>query len=198
MIHRLTYPFTRAQTEPLQAGDGVRVFGLIYTGRDRLHKFLFDGGASPGPLADGALYHCGPVMMREGSGWRALAAGPTTSIREEPYMARILHEHGVRVVIGKGGMGTATAKACAETGSVYLEAVGGAAQVLASCIVRVRGVHFEDEFGPAEAMWELEVADFPALVSIDVRGVNLHHRIEHASRRALARLLVNDKKDGRS
>jgi fumarate hydratase class I len=198
MIHRLIHPFTREQTEPLQAGDGVRVSGLIYTGRDRLHKFLFEGGASPVPLADGGLYHCGPVMIREGAGWQAVAAGPTTSIREEPYMARILREHGVRVVIGKGGMGTATAKACLDTGSVYLEAVGGAAQVLASCIVRVRGVHFESEFGSAEAMWELDVADFPALVSIDARGVNLHHRIEHASQHALARLLANDKKDGRS
>jgi tartrate/fumarate subfamily iron-sulfur-dependent hydro-lyase beta chain len=198
MIHRLIHPFTREQTEPLQAGDGVRVSGLIYTGRDRLHKFLFEGGASPVPLGDGGLYHCGPVMIREGAGWQAVAAGPTTSIREEPYMARILREHGVRVVIGKGGMGTATAKACQDTGSVYLEAVGGAAQVLASCIVRVRGVHFESEFGSAEAMWELEVADFPALVSIDVRGVNLHHRIEHASQHALARLLANDRKDSHS
>ena len=197
MIHRLTYPFTREQVAPLQAGDGVRVFGLIYTGRDRLHKHLFEGGASPVSLADGALYHCGPVMIRDGAGWRAMAAGPTTSIREEPYMAAILAAHGVRLVIGKGGMGDATAKACAARGCVYLEAVGGAAQVLASCITRVRGVYFENEFGSAEAMWELEVADFPALVSIDAQGVNLHHRVEHESRRALARLLGRDTEGGR-
>ncbi len=197
MIHRLTYPFTRTQTEPLRAGDGVRLFGLLYTGRDRLHKYLFDGGVSPVPLADSGVYHCGPVMIRSGTGWQAVAAGPTTSIREEPYMGRILREHGVRVVIGKGGMGPATAQACAETGSVYLEAVGGAAQVLASCITRVRGVRFESEFGSAEALWELEVTDFPALVSIDAHGVNLHHKIEHTSQQALARLLATDHQRGR-
>ncbi len=196
MIHRLIHPFTRDQVEPFQAGDGVRVFGLIYTGRDRLHKYLAEGGACPVPLEDGAIYHCGPVMIRAGAGWRAMAAGPTTSIREEPYTAAIL-AMGIRVVIGKGGMGEATAKACAERGCVYLEAVGGAAQVLASCITRVRGVHFENEFGSAEAMWELEVADFPALVSIDSHGVNLHHRIEHESRRTLARLLAHGKRGGR-
>ena len=198
MIHRLIHPFTRDQVEPLQAGDGVRLFGRIYTGRDRLHKHLFDGGASPVPLADAALYHCGPVMMRENGGWKAVAAGPTTSIREEPYMAAVMARHGVRVVIGKGGMGDATARACAELGGVYLEAVGGAAQVLASCITRVRGVHFENEFGSAEAMWELDVADFPALVSIDAHGVNLHHRVEHESKRALARLLAGRGRGGRS
>jgi len=197
MTHRLTHPFTRAQVAPLRAGDGVRLFGLIYTGRDRLHKHLFDGGASPVPLADSAIYHCGPVMIPDGTEWRAVAAGPTTSIREEPYMAAILATHGVRLVIGKGGMGDATARACAAQGALYLEAVGGAAQVLASCIVRVRGVHFETEFGSAEAMWELEVADFPALVSIDTRGVNLHHRVEQASRQALARLTGSGKAGGR-
>ena len=188
MTHRLQYPFTAAQTAPLRAGDAVSVSGLLFTGRDRLHKHLFEGGASPVPLADSAIYHCGPVVVEQGSGWRVAAAGPTTSIREEPYMAAILAAHGVRVVIGKGGMGPATAEACARCGAVYLEAVGGAAQVLAACIVRVRGVHFLKEFGPAEAMWELEVRDFPALVSIDPRGVNLHAGIERASREAFERL----------
>jgi fumarate hydratase class I len=188
---RLEYPFTADQAAVLRAGDRVSLSGLIFTGRDRLHKHLFEGGDCPVPLANAAIYHCGPVMVKEKAEWRAAAAGPTTSIREEPYMARILREHGVRVVIGKGGMGPATVRACAEQGAVYLEAVGGAAQVLAACIVKVRGVHFLKEFGQAEALWELEVRDFPALVSIDAKGVNLHDDIEHASREAWTRLVLN-------
>jgi fumarate hydratase class I len=188
MIQSLHSPFDAVQLSALRAGDAVTISGTLYTGRDRLHKHLFEGGASPVPLAGAGLYHCGPVMVQARGAWQALAAGPTTSIREEPYMGRIIRQLGVRVVVGKGGMGAGTAKACAECGAVYLEAVGGAAQVLAACIQRVRGVHFLKEFGQAEALWELEILDFPALVSIDSTGVNLHTGIEKASRDARARL----------
>jgi fumarate hydratase class I len=187
-IKPLQAPFESGRLASLRAGDTVSISGLIYTGRDRLHKHLFEGGSSPVPLAGAAIYHCGPVMVEAKGGWRVAAAGPTTSIREEPYMARIIRTLGVRVVIGKGGMGPGTALACAECGAVYLEAVGGAAQVLAACIQQVRGVHFLKEFGQAEALWELEVREFPALVSIDSRGVNLHAEIERASRDAFSRL----------
>lgn len=188
MTHTLQAPFDAASLSALRAGDAVTLSGLIYTGRDRLHKHLFEGGASPVSLVDAALYHCGPVMVPAAGGWQAVAAGPTTSTREEPYMGRIIRTRGVRVVIGKGGMGEGTAQACAVCGAVYLEAVGGAAQVLAACIRRVCGVHFLDEFGPAEALWELDVSGFPALVSIDSKGVNLHSQIERDSRDAWKRL----------
>lgn len=184
MMHRLKEPFSAASLASLRVGDAVSLSGLIYTGRDRLHKHLFEGGTTTVPLLDSALYHCGPVAVMDGTEWRIAAAGPTTSIREEPYMARIIAENGVRVVIGKGGMGAATAAACARHGAVYLEAVGGAAQVLAACVRRVKGVHFLAEFGQAEAMWVLSVKDFPAIVSIDPRGRNLHDAVERESRTA--------------
>ena len=188
MTTSLQAPFDPARLAALRAGDAVTLSGRIYTGRDRLHKHLFEGGKSPVPLAGSAIYHCGPVMVPANGGWKAVAAGPTTSIREEPYMGRIIRTLGVRVVIGKGGMGAETARACADCGAVYLEAVGGAAQVLAACIRQVPAVHFLDEFGQAEALWELEVLDFPALVSIDSAGVNLHDAIERSSREAWKRL----------
>lgn len=177
MVKTLIYPFTRAAVRRLKVGDRVLLSGRIFTGRDRLHRFLAEGGEAPVPLKDGALYHCGPVVVREKRRWVVRAAGPTTSIREEPYMEAIIRRYGVTVIIGKGGMGEATRRACRRHGCVYLHAVGGAAQVLADTVVRVAGVHFRDSFGPTEALWELDVAGFPCLVTMDARGRSLHETV---------------------
>lgn len=185
----LRYPFVREQLEPLRAGDLVQVTGFVVTGRDRLHRYLAEGGVSPVSLRDAAIFHCGPVVVRKGGGWVIQAAGPTTSMREEPFMGTVMERQGIRVIVGKGGMGRATVEACRRLGGVYLEAVGGAAQVLARAVRRVMGVHFLKEFGAAEAMWLLEVEDFPALVGIDIRGNNLHEAVEVRSRHALQALL---------
>ena len=187
----LTYPFTEAQTRPLAAGTPVSVNGLVHTGRDRLHKFLHDGGVSPVELRDSAIYHCGPVVVQEAGGtWRVIAAGPTTSSREEPYMAGIIARHGVRVVIGKGGMGAATREACRKHGCIYLQGVGGAAVSLADCIRSVRQVHFLEEFGATEAMWTFDVAGFEAVVAIDTHGRSLYDEVSASSRKELERLLA--------
>lgn len=177
----LNYPFTLAAVKELRVGDSVRLSGTIYTGRDRLHKFLAQGGHSPVDLHDGALYHCGPVVVREEGGWRVKAAGPTTSIREEPYMAQVIADHGVRVVIGKGGMGQRTLAACISHGCVYLQAVGGAAALLARCVKRVEDVYFLDEFGSAEAMWKLEADGFELVVGMDTYGCDLYEEMRVAS-----------------
>ena len=185
MLTTLTYPFTGASIRRLKVGERVLLSGRIYTGRDRLHKFLAEGGPAPVSLKNGAIYHCGPVVTKEKGRWRVRAAGPTTSIREEPYMAAIIKRYGVTVIIGKGGMGEATRQACRRYGCVYLHAVGGAAQVLADTVKKVCGVHFRDTFGPTEALWELEVADFPCLVTMDAHGHSLHEVI---ARRSKARI----------
>jgi fumarate hydratase class I len=139
----------------------------------------------PVDLRGAALYHCGPVVSRDGDGWRVTAAGPTTSIREEPYQGEILRRYGVRAVIGKGGMGAKTLAALEETGAVYLNAVGGAAQFYARCIEGVDGVSLL-EFGTPEAMWHLRVRDFPAIVTMDAHGNSLHKDIEQQSAEKLA------------
>ncbi|MGH9393486.1 MAG: fumarate hydratase, partial [Terriglobales bacterium] len=162
---RLQAPISEAQARALQVGDTVLVSGLIYTGRDAIHAHLMHHPA-PVDLGGAVLYHCGPVARQDASGgWTIGAAGPTTSIREEPYQADILRRFGVRAVIGKGGMGARTLAALQECGAVYLNAVGGAAQYYGRCIRRVRGVHLL-EFGTPEAMCELEVEDFPAIVTM--------------------------------
>ncbi len=186
---KLESPFTRDRVRTLTVGDQVTVSGRIFTGRDRLHRYLAEGGKAPVALKAGAIYHCGPVVVRERGQWLVRAAGPTTSIREEPYLPEIIRRHGLTVIIGKGGLGAGTRAACRKYGCVYLHAVGGAAQVLADKIERVAGVHFLEAFGAAEALWELEVKDFPALVTMDARGRSLHARVAVQSERKLRKLL---------
>ncbi len=187
---RLRAPFTRDQTRRLNAGDVVRLSGRILTGRDRLHKHLAETHASPITLEESAIFHCGPIVQALPDGtWRVVAAGPTTSIREEPYMATIIAEQGVTVIIGKGGMGSRTLAACHAHGCVYLQAVGGAAAVIAQAVTAVEGVHFLDTFGPTEAMWSLAVDGLEAVVGIDTHGNSLYAAVEAASARRLDAIL---------
>jgi fumarate hydratase, class I len=182
----LEAPISEEQIRALKVGDVVLVSGRVYTGRDAVHAHLMKH-EPPVDLRGAVLYHCGPVGVKEGHGWRITAAGPTTSIREEPYQADILRRYGVRVVIGKGGMGARTLEGLKETGAVYLNAIGGAAQFYARCIERVDGVSLT-EFGTPEAMWHLQVRDFPAIVTMDAHGNSLHKEIEAESGRVLATL----------
>jgi fumarate hydratase, class I len=182
----LTTPIDEAAIRQLKVGDVVLVSGRMFTGRDAVHAHLMKH-EPPVDLRGAALYHCGPVVQKDGEGWRITAAGPTTSIREEPYQADILRRYGVRAVIGKGGMGARTLEALKETGAVYLNAVGGAAQFYARTIEGVDGVSLL-EFGTPEAMWHLRVNDFPAIVTMDAHGNSLHKDIEDASAKELAAL----------
>jgi fumarate hydratase class I len=184
---RLQTPVSEADARQLKVGDMVLISGVMVTGRDAVHAHLMHHDA-PLDLKGAVLYHCGPVAQKDASGtWRIGAAGPTTSIREEPYQADILRRFGIRVVIGKGGMGPKTLGALQECGAVYLNAVGGAAQYYARSIQRVRNVHLL-EFGTPEAMWELEVKDFPAVVTMDSHGQSLHEHVAQASGAALHEL----------
>jgi fumarate hydratase class I len=185
----LQAPFTEEMMRSLRVGDEVAINGIVFTGRDAVHKYLHEGGALPPGvnLRDGIIYHCGPVVMQEpDGGWKVTAAGPTTSIREEPYQGQIIRDFGVRGVIGKGGMGERTLDACGKYGCVYLHAIGGAAQVLAECVKRVRNVYMKEEFGSPEAIWELEVENFPAVVTMDSHGGSLHREVLRTSQEALA------------
>ena len=167
-------------------GFVVLVSGKMYTGRDAVHSYLMKHDP-PVDLRGVALYHCGPVVVKEGDRWRVTAAGPTTSIREEPYQADIIRRYGVRAVVGKGGMGAKTLGALKEAGAVYLNAIGGAAQFYARAIDRVDGVSLM-EFGTPEAMWHIHVTDFPAIVTMDAHGNSLHKDLETESAGKLAAL----------
>jgi tartrate/fumarate subfamily iron-sulfur-dependent hydro-lyase beta chain len=188
---QLQAPFNEEKIRSLKVGDMVEISGVIYTGRDSVHKWLHEGNdpAKSFPSLDfrgGIIYHCGPVTLKKGGKWVVTAAGPTTSTREEPYQAGIIEKFGLRAVIGKGGMGEKTRLACEKFGCAYLHAVGGAAQVLAECIKEVQNVYGLDQFGAPEAIWQLKVENFPVVVTIDAHGNSLHKDIEAESSANLA------------
>lgn len=172
----LEAPLTAEQMRTLKVGDVVLIRGEMFTGRDAVHAHLMKH-APPVSLQGAVLYHCGPVMLNDGGVWKVQAAGPTTSIREEPYQAEVLRRYGVKAVIGKGGMGPKTLAGLKECGAVYLNAIGGAAQYYAQTVEEVLGVHLM-EFGIPEAMWHLRVRDFAAIVTMDALGNSLHAEIE--------------------
>jgi fumarate hydratase class I len=175
----LTPPVDEATIRSLKVGDVVLITGRMYTGRDNVHSFLMKN-QPPVDLHGGMLYHCGPVVLKEGDTYKMMAAGPTTSIREEPYQADVIRRYGVRGVIGKGGMGPKTLQALKECGAVYLSAIGGAAQFYARTVERVDGVSLL-EFGIPEAMWHMQVRDFAAIVTMDAHGNSLHKEVETKS-----------------
>ncbi len=182
----LTTPLDEKTVRSLKVGDVLLLNGRMFTGRDSVHSYLNKNDA-PVDLNGSVIYHCGPVAVKEGDRWKMNAAGPTTSIREEPYQADVIKKFGVRGVIGKGGMGARTLAALKDSGAVYLSAIGGAAQYYARCIERVDGVSLF-EFGVPEALWHLHVKDFPVIVTMDSHGNSLHKDVEAASAEQLAAL----------
>ena len=181
----LRTPLSADDVRGLKAGDVVSISGVIVTGRDKVHAYLVEKMPGrdelPVDLAGAILYHCGPVMKETDGVFTAVAAGPTTSMRMEMYEPRVISGFGIRGIMGKGGMGSHTLQALRENGGVYFNAVGGAAVYLADRIARVIGVWKLEEFGPAEALWILEVKDFPAVVTMDSHGNDMHREIEQRS-----------------
>jgi fumarate hydratase class I len=182
----LTAPLSEEAVRALKVGDVVLISGEVYTGRDAVHAHLMKN-PPPVDLHGAVLYHCGPVMLKQGEKWEVKAAGPTTSSREEPYQATIIEKYGVRAVIGKGGMGAKTLAALKKSGAVYLNAIGGAAQFYARTVEKVLGVHLL-EFGIPEAMWHLRVNNFAAIVTMDANGNSLHADVEKTTGAKLAEL----------
>jgi fumarate hydratase class I len=182
----ISAPISEDDIRSLRVGDVVLVSGEMYTGRDAVHSYLMKH-EPPADLSGSVLYHCGPVVMKNNGSYKITAAGPTTSIREEPYQADIIKRYGVRAVMGKGGMGKRTLDAMKDAGAVYLNAIGGAAQYYARCIEEVIDVNLL-EFGVPEAMWHLRVREFPAIVTMDAHGNSLHADVEKASAIMLEKL----------
>ncbi|MCC6014637.1 MAG: FumA C-terminus/TtdB family hydratase beta subunit [Desulfurococcaceae archaeon] len=175
--YRLRTPISEEDVRKLRVGDILYVTGVIHTARDAAHRriidYLKEGKPLPFDLRGGVVYHCGPVVAKRDDQWVVIAGGPTTSARMELYEYEVIEKLGVRVVIGKGGMGRRTAEACAKYGAVYATYTGGAAVLAAQSIKRVVDVHWLD-LGIPEAVWVLEVEDFgPLVVAIDSTGRNL-------------------------
>lgn len=205
-MHELTTPISDETIRSLHVGEPVAITGVMLTGRDAAHKWMIDTFIKKNrqpegddleayeaikPLLNGGLiYHCGPVVAGlDTKEYRFVAAGPTTSIREEPYQGDVMRHFHVKGVIGKGGMGTKTLQACQEAPGVYLHAIGGAASLIAQTVVKVLGV-YKLEFGVPEAMWVIQVKDFPAVVTMDSHGQSQHAVVEEKSKKVLEALLA--------
>ena len=191
----LKLPVSEESIRNLKVGDFVELTGRMITGRDAAHKWLIeDHREEVAPyMADTVIYHCGPVVAENEDGsYDFVAAGPTTSIREEPYQADVIAHFGMRGVIGKGGMGPGTLRACQEHGAVYFHAVGGAASLIANSVKEVVAVHKKDEFGVPEAFWVIRVAAFPVIVTMDSHGRSIHVETQAASEAALDSLVYGE------
>ncbi len=191
MATRIDLPVSEETIRALTVGDEVLLDGNIVTARDMAHKFMVEKRPDwLRPILLGSIiYHCGPVMKQSRGKWGVVAAGPTTSAREEPYQGTVIGEYGVRAVIGKGGMGKKTLAALKEHGAVYLHAVGGLATVLARSVKCVENVYMLDEFGVPECFWIFNVDGFPAVVTMDSHGKSLHATIARRSSAAARRLI---------
>ena len=181
---KINTPVDEQTIRSLHVGDTVSVSGRLYTGRDAVHQRLHEGVEPPVDLEGHIIYHCAPVMKKEGGRWVCTAAGPATSSREEPYQWEVIRDYKIRGVIGKGGMGEKTLAACKEYGAVYLHAIGGAPRVCAASIKHVDGVDWMD-LGSPEAIWHLWVEDFMAIVTMDAHGQSLHRQVFEDSKQRL-------------
>jgi fumarate hydratase class I len=191
---KIDLPVSEEDIRKLKVGDEVLLNGVMVTARDRAHKYMVEDRPDDirEMLEGSVIYHCGPVMKQQDDGeWKVIAAGPTTSIREEPYQADVIAEYKVRGVIGKGGMAKKTLAGLKKSGAVYLHAIGGASQIFAEAVEKVEGVTKLEEFGVPEAFWQFRVKDFPVVVTMDSHGGSLHEIVE-AEAREIAKGILND------
>lgn len=205
-MYNLSIPISDENILQLKVGDSVSLSGVMITGRDTVHKWMIETfiketrqmegddlqvyQAIKRLLNGGALYHCGPIVSGLETGdYRFVAAGPTTSIREEPYQGDVMRHFNLKAVIGKGGMGPKTLAACHEVPGVYLHAIGGAASLIAQSVQRVIDVHKLD-FGVPEAMWVIEIKDLPLVVTMDAHNNSIHAEVETRSMVELEKLLA--------
>ena len=203
-MREITIPISDETIRSLKVGEPVLLTGVMVTGRDAAHKWMIETfiKKTRAPQGDdekvyeelkkllngSVIYHCGPVVAKDENGYRFVAAGPTTSIREEPYQADVMKHFNVKGVIGKGGMGAKTLKGCQETPGVYFHAIGGAASFIAQSVKKVLGV-YKLEFGMPEALWVIEVKDFPVVVTMDANGDSQHAVVDASSQEVLDQLL---------
>ncbi len=184
----LTTPISEQVVRSLHVGDVIYITGTMFTARDAAHLMMLERGA-PFPVDGLVLYHCGPVVKKNGTQWRVVSAGPTTSARMDPFENEFLERFPVRMIVGKGGMGKETLLALQKVGAVYAHYTGGAGALAGQAIGRVIDVHWLTELGIPEAMWVFAVERFgPLVVTMDSHGNSLYDRLEAQVKQNLIRI----------
>jgi fumarate hydratase subunit beta len=190
----LKTPVSEDTARNLKVGDVFYLSGTVVTARDEAHrravKYFRSGRKLPVNLHGLAVFHCGPVVVKRGSEWKVLAAGPTTSSRMEAFEEEFIKNTGVRIIVGKGGMGKRTLQALAKYGAVYGAFTGGAAAVAARSVKHVKNVEWLD-LGTPEALWVLEVEEFgPVVVAADTHGNDLFRNVAAKSEENRQRIIA--------
>ncbi|MEM1733061.1 MAG: FumA C-terminus/TtdB family hydratase beta subunit [Pyrobaculum sp.] len=186
--YRLSTPISIDEVAKLRVGDTLYISGVVISARDAAHRRMLEIGP-PVDLRGGVIYHAGPVVRKVGNKWEVLSMGPTTSARMEAFQAEVIEKFGVRLVVGKGGMGKKTAEAMKKHIAAYAIFTGGAGVLAAKAIKRVVDVHWLD-LGVAEAVWVLEVENFgPLTVMIDSTGRNFYEEAREEARRRVPEIL---------
>jgi len=184
-VRKIASPISEEDARSLRAGDLVSLSGELLTARDEAHlrilEMLKAGHKLPFRMEGMAVYHCGPIMRRDGS-WKVVAAGPTTSARLDRLAPEVIRRCRPRLLIGKGGMSLDTLEAMQEVGCAYLAFPGGAAVLAAEALPEVLGVHWED-LGMPEAVWHLRAKELgPLVVAMDSHGRSLFKEVEDSVR----------------
>ncbi|MDD3342718.1 MAG: L(+)-tartrate dehydratase subunit beta [Sulfurospirillaceae bacterium] len=170
----LTTPISDEEIQSLKVGDIVYLSGTLVTCRDEGHRRVIAEGIMPKlPMDRIAIFHAGPIVQDVEGGWKMISIGPTTSMRMERYEKEFLAKTGVKLVIGKGGMGAKTAEGCKENIAVHAVFPGGCGVIAAEQVEKIEDKEWP-EFGMPEAFWILKVKEFgPLIISIDTQGNNL-------------------------
>ncbi|MCE4607557.1 MAG: FumA C-terminus/TtdB family hydratase beta subunit [Caldisphaeraceae archaeon] len=177
--YHLRTPLKDEDIKKLKVEDIVYISGILVTARDEAHEMALEtlgkGQSLPIDMKGLALYHCGPVAKKVNNTWRIIAAGPTTSMRMEGVEAEFIGKTGVKMVIGKGGMGEKTAESLKKHNAVYAVFTGGAGALAAERIKAVKEVYWLEELGIPEALWVFEVEEFgPLIITMDSYGNNYY------------------------
>jgi len=187
----LKTPFDSQEIKELAVGDIVYITGRIFTARDQAHMRMLKLGIPDDLLTENMpVYHCGPIAKKNGNGWDITSAGPTTSMRMETLEPDFLKLSGSKAIIGKGGMGDETLEALKENGAVYLSITGGVGALAMKQLGPAKAVHFIEELGPVEAVWEFDAVELgPLVVSMDSKGNSLHSQVFEETKKNLERIV---------
>lgn len=177
---RLKTPLQEEDIKKLKIGDEILLSGVVFTARDKAHQFLLEEDFNE--MKNSVVYHCGPIIK----GKEVIAAGPTTSARLNKYTPALIKKYNIKGIIGKGGMDDSVAKAIKDK-AVYFSAIGGLAVIYAKKM-RIKDV-YKKEFGMPEAIWKIEIEDFPVVITIDFKGNSLYKKVYQNSKKQLSKLI---------